>query len=620
MSGHGHHQLDSPTRRGTTPRRSVGLIAALLLLLGGLVALVPSASADTRITAKVEPKKISMYENVTLEITVISDNQNVPQPQLPPLTDFQVFSSGRSQSIQYINGRISASVTYTYVLAPRQPGRFTVGPATVTVGGSVYSTQPEAVVVTDAPPPAPRQQQQQDPAARRTNRERHVFITASLDKDTVYVNEPVTFIFRFYTGERLLSNPEYQRPAFTGFWVEDLPPQRKYTTSIDGITYEVTEIRTALFPAEAGAKLIPAAEVNATVRGSRRRSNRINPFDLFDDSFFDRGETLRLTTDPLKLVVLPTPPTSVSPPPSGLVGNFEIRAKADVREVNVGDPVTVSVTITGEGNIKAVPRPYRDTLPNFRMFSGGTSENITTADYRIRGAKTFDEVFVPQRAGTYTLPQFALTYFDPKARAYETVRTDPIEITVTGGAADFTIPSLRLEPDQISDLAADVRFLKTDGSQLRRHSGAGLFGWAFWIGHFLPLSGLVGFFIWRRGVLREAADPVGRRRRLARAAALARLRGDNGKGPAQPLTYSDLADALLQFYSDRYNTSAQGLTRAEMRVRLTAAGLPDATIRDYLELLDLCDRGRYAPGAQNQVGADTVARAEAIIAAIEAGK
>ena len=594
------------------------LLPSLLLLF---VFAAQSTLAATRITMKIEPKKISMYENATLELTIDSDEKNVPQPQLPPLTDFQMFSSGRSQSVRMVNGRVNTTVTYRYVLAPRQTGRFVIGPATVTVGGSTQSSQTEAIIVNDgqAPQSTP-QQQQQDPGAKRANRDRRVFITGSLDKDTAYVNEPVTFIFRFYSGERLLSNPEYQRPAFTGFWVEDLPPQRKYQTTVDGVSYEVTEIRTALFPAESGVKTIPAAEVTATVRSGRRRNNnaRNNPFNLFDDSFFDRGEALRLTTEALRLLVLQTPPTQVTPPPSGLVGEFEIRSNTDAREVNVGDPITVSVTITGEGNVKSIPPPYRDTLPNFRMFSGGTSENTTTSDYRIRGSKTFDEVFVPQRAGTYNLPSFALTYFDPKTKAYETARTAPIEITVTGGAADFTIPSLRLEPDQLSDLAADVRFLKTDGDDLRRVSGTGLFGLAFWAGHVIPVLGLIGFFTWRKGVMKEAADPVGRRRRLARQVAVARLHPDAaGKGTAHPLMYSDLADVLMQFYNDRYGRSAQGQTRSEIRATLLTNGLSDETVRQYIDLLDQCDRGRYAPGGMDKISDGTIATAQSVIVAMD---
>jgi hypothetical protein len=160
--------------------------------------------------------------------------------------------------------------------------------------------------------------------------------------------------------------------------------------------------------------------------------------------------------------------------------------------------------------------------------------------------------------------------------------------------------------------------LKTDGENLRRISNPGLFGMAFWVGHVLPFLSLVGFLAWRRGVLKEASDPVGRRRRLARQVAIARLHAGGDRRPATDLAYSDLADTLMQFYTDRYNVSAHGQTRAEMRATLSRDGLKQDTIEGYIELLDLCDRGRYAPGGMDKVPSQTIARAESIIAAMEA--
>ena len=590
---------------------------AIMFLFGACFVFAPTAWCATRISMTVEPKKISMYDNASLQITIESDAQDVPEPKLPNLVDFQIFSAGSSQSVQVINGKVSSSVTYRYALSPRHPGRFNVGPAVVTINGTDYTTQVEVVTVNDVPAnqhPAPGHNEVQPPPTK-TRGEHHVFITASLDRDTVYVNQPVTYVFRFYAGERLLSNPEYNRPSFTNFWVEDLPPQRKYTTTLDGIPYDVTEIRTALFPAEAGVKTIAPAEVTATVR-SQSRGNRMNPFNLFDDGFFDRGEPLHLATDALKLTVLSPPAGSPAPPFSGLVGKFTIDAKADVKSVNVGDPVTVHVTVSGEGNVKSIQRPYRDTLPNFRIFSGGSSEDVSTTGYEISGSKTFDEVFVPQRAGTYSLPAFELTYLDPQSHAYKTIKTEPISITVAGGSADFTIPSLNLHPDQLSDIAADVRFLKTEGNDLRRHESIGMLGTAFWFGHALPLLGLAGFFTWRRRVLKDTADPVGRRRRRARQSALRLLHGADPKSAAA-IDYAKLSDALLGYYSDRYNLSAQGLTRAEMRARMEEGRLSRPTIDKYLELLDECDRGRYAPGGASLVPSDVLSHAEQVLVEME---
>ncbi|MEW5700844.1 MAG: BatD family protein [Candidatus Zixiibacteriota bacterium] len=584
-----------------------------------------AAFADTTFRLKVEPKKIMLSENATLQLTLESDSRSLPQPQLPPLPDFQVFSSGRNQSMQVTNGRVRSSIIYSYVLSPRHAGRFTVGPARVTVDGVEYTTQAETVVVNEAPPaspapvPAPPEHPRNEVSAAREAK-RKVFITAALDKDTAYVNEPVTYIFRFYKGEPLLSSPEYSRPAFANFWFQDLPPQRQYTTVVDGVPYEVTEIRTALFPTDAGEKTIGPSEVKATVIGRRRAAPR-DPFSLFDNDYFgafNRGEELKLTTTSLRLFVRPLPESGKPREASGLVGRFAVEARADVHSVNVGDPITVKVTVSGEGNIKSIPEPHFDSLPNFRIFSGGTSEDISTTDYRVSGRKTFEEVFVPQRPGSYRLPPFAVTYFDVARRSYQTVRSDSIPVTVTGAAADFTIPSLRLGADQLSDLAADVRFLKTEGGHFRQRSDPGLFGGAFWIGHILPLAGLTLLLGWRRRLLREAADPVGRRRRLAYRLAMARMqeRASSDK-PSAGLSAETIAEALLQYYSDRYNCAAQGLRRDEMRGQLLDDGLPEGTVNEYLDILQSCDQQRYAPGQDHRASADLPARAARVLVSLE---
>lgn len=593
------------------------LLCSLLVVLA--TGLPVTSVAQMRFEATIDKRKITFDETATLSILMEGSKQTLPSPQLPPLDAFDVFSSGRTQSLQIVNGRAQTTVRYDYVLSPRRAGRFTIGPARVIIDGTEHKTKPIILTVTNArqrpaapSPPAP------DPrVAGQSNR--RVFITAELDKDTAYVNEAVTYTFRLYRAERLLASPEYSRPAYPGFWVEELPPQRKYTTSVGGVNYEVTEIRTALFPAGAGVREIAPARLKATIRG-RRRSNRNWPFNDNLFGFFSGGEDLHLKTAAVTLTVLPLPKAGKPANWGGLIGNFSISARADVRNVNVGDPITVAVTVQGAGNVKSIPRPGVDSLPDFRTFSAGSSEEISKAGYRVTGKKTFDEVFVPQRPGTYILPAFSLSYFDPGQRAYKVLRTDSISVTVTGAAADFTIPSFRLDPDELSDLAADVRFLKTDGHDLARVRDPGLFGAAFWLGHALPLAGLAVLFGWRRRILREAADPAGRRRRLAYRQALERLNhtdGASGQGP----TVDGVSQALLQFYADRYNCPVQGQRRVDMQTTLSADGIGEDVAGAYLELLDLCDRNRYAPADSDAgAGARMLAdRAREVLGRIEQG-
>ena len=58
-------------------------------------------------------------------------------------------SVSTGHSIQFINGRQSASYscTYTYVLLPNSAGKFTIEPASITVEGKNYSTKRQLVEV-----------------------------------------------------------------------------------------------------------------------------------------------------------------------------------------------------------------------------------------------------------------------------------------------------------------------------------------------------------------------------------------------------------------------------------------------------------------------------------------
>jgi hypothetical protein len=603
---------------GTDRTRARKLVTPILLSIILLLWTLPSWAGNS-ITATVDKTNVSLGGYFTLTLTVESDAQIVPEPALPALDAFDAYSSGQSQNITWVNGRMSSSVSYTYVLSPKNEGQFTIGPATVRSGGQTFSSAPIVVTVTPArtapQPQAPSAAPKSAQNAPRSD-DRQIFITAELDRETAFVNQPVTYIFRFYQGEPLLANPEYSRPSYPGFWMEDLPPQRKFATVINGVRYDVTEIRTSLFPTDAGIKTIGAADVKATVR-SRRRPARRDPFGMFDQDLYnlmDRGESINLSTKSVRLTVLPLPLDGKPADFGGMVGKFTLDVQADVRSVNAGDPITVKVTVTGEGNIKSAPAPRFDSNAAFRSLPAGTSEQISTADYKVSGKKVYEYVFIPQRPGSYRLPSFSISYFDPDSRRYHILQTDSLAVTATGSAADFTIPQLQLNKDQISDLASDVRFLKTDGHSLRRHSDIGFFGWPFWVGHVLPMLGLVGFIAWRRGALRIAADPVGRRRRTAYRTALTHL-SKVTDGSAKAI--DDVAAALLQYYSDRFNRPASGVLRDEMRDDFTREGVSTSHIGEFLSLLDECDRSRYGRATADNPGVAVANRAKQVLTSLE---
>jgi hypothetical protein len=575
----------------------LGVLFMFLVVLPGTV------GAAVNISAGVDRTELALEESLTYTLQITGDVKSLPDPVLPRLDDFDVYSSGSSQSFNWINGQVSSSVSINYILVPKKTGALTIGSATLTIDGQTYRTAPITITVTDPTPSAPPTPQDKTPApaGEAPGRDQHrLYVEASLQQDTVYVNQSATLVFRFYRGERLHASPEYRPPALTDFWKEDLPPNKKDYQTIKGVRYDVTEIRTALFPISAGEKTIEPFTLTAMVPDESQRSRR-DPFGMFNDdmfSMFRQGKPLTLTTKPLKLVVLPLPSRGRPPEFSGLVGTFDITVNYDRTTVAVNEPITAKVTISGQGNIKSITEPSVTAPDDFRLYNAGSEENISKTGYRVSGSKIFEEVFVPRRAGTYELPGFTLTYFDPNAKQYVSRHTPPVSVTVTPGEGEFSIPPRAAGTEELGYLAKDIRFLKDlDGSPLRSGSAS-----SHVLLCALQVISLLGFgivVIARRRRDRLETDVAYRRSRSARKSALARLAKARKHAAAAdaPGFYAAVAETLADYFGDRFNRSGKGLTRVDISTAFAEVGIDSGMSEEFIAILDRCDQARFAPGS-----------------------
>ncbi len=579
-------------------------ISIIVTAVLSLTAVLSSTAfgTDVKITSDVDRTRLAVGEYLNYTISVTGDVRSLPEPTLPDLSkDFEVYSSGRNQSFSVGTGGISSSVIYNYMLVPKKEGQLTIWSASIEVDGKTYRSEPITITVTSpssAAPPSPQNNSRRDATPPSGNGRVRLFAEAQLDRDTVYVNEPVTLTFRFYRGEQLYQTAQMTRPSLADFWQEDLPPKEQTYRVIDNIRYEVTGIKTALFPISAGKKTIGRFELSTAIRD--RSGRRRDPFG-FDDNFFSvfqRGKPVKLATKPLSLTVLPLPREGQPGDFSGLVGSFDITAVFDHTTVPVNEPITAKVTISGNGNIKSITEPKVQEPADFRLYNAGATENVSKAGYRVSGSKTFEEVFVPRRAGTYQLPSFTFSYFDPQQKRYISRQTEPVTVTVTPGDAEFSIPPLAKDAADLGYLAKDVRCLKTYTGKFHRHSTGFPFV-LFGMFHLLPLAGVGVVVVLRRRRDRLESDVAYRRLRYAGKAARRRLRHAQklfANGDAAQF-YPAVTSALTDYLGDRFNRSGKGMVRAEIKGILNEAGIGSELIDEISAILDTCDQARFAPGA-----------------------
>jgi hypothetical protein len=589
----------------------VRTLAAFVVLLCAAAA---PAAAVISISAELNRNRVQVGEQLVLSVTISGDQASLPEPKLPTMEDFSVYDSGRSQSLNFVNGQMSSSVVYTYVLSPRAAGKFHIPPI-VADRVSAPTAQIDVEVVPAGAPPAPA------PAAappgagatapapapgaraeetRPRGAAKDVMVVASLDHPRAFVNQQVTLTVRFMHAVQLVGALSYDPPAMTGFLSEELPPVRNGMTVIDGRQYQYSEIKVALFPIQPGRLTIGPATIHCQIA---RLGGGGGGQDFFERFFaMAAPQPVTLNSEPVILQVDPLPPGKPDDF-TGVVGRLSAAASVDRTSVKAGEAVSLTVTASGTGNVKSLPEPRKPDVPSLRFFETQSSATVDKAGDRVGGSKTFKTVVVPRVSGTTRLPSFAFPYFDPEKKAYERAATPEIVLNVAPGAADAAAPAgTAASPSGAPGLTAiadDIRYLKTAPERAPLSSALAAFA-DLGPAHLIPFAAffLAALIAWRRRA--AGADPRGRRMREALSRADARLKAAAALPASDAARAAALAgEALAGFTADKLDVPAAGLTLKSALDGLKA--LPKPPTAESLERLrdawEEADLRRFAPGA-----------------------
>ena len=334
----------------------------IFLLISILIHLISNTfAADIEIKTSVDRTRVGLNQNFTLTVDVSGDKaDNTGNPQMPDINDFAAYmgSSGTSQNIQIINGRMNVSKSHSFTYRAIALGKFTIPAATVKYDGKEYRSKPIQIEVVKATTQQPQQQQRRSPFSANQQPatqvdKNNLYLKVAVSKRQVYVNEPLIVSFKIYTRVSVTQYGVTKLPNTAGFWVEefDIGKQPQTTEKIlNNQKYMVAEIkRMALFPTDAGKKKIGAMEIECNVRVQTKRRSIFDSF--FDDPFFGRSVRKLVTSKPITINVLPLPSEGKPANYSGLVGNYNITSSIDKKHVKTNEAISLKIEISGTGNI-----------------------------------------------------------------------------------------------------------------------------------------------------------------------------------------------------------------------------------------------------------------------------
>jgi len=543
------------------------------------------------------PKR-ETYVGVPITVRITIENaEKHEKPVFPDIPNVIVRPAGVSQ---FTTLRTTQRTdTYDYQLIPKVPGRINIPPITVQADGKEHKTQPIVIVVS------------------KSETDDLLFVELKGKRKSLYVGEPLEVTLQIWlkpyldrqhriklTEAHMWSRVDLRNSQW-GVFAESLQAQlsrRRRPRGREALrkdsqgnerAYYLFELNKTIWPQRPG---IPdVGELNVLVSYPTRLAPNL--------AFFSRGNLVIAETRPLSAQVQVEPievkaiPTEGRPAfYRGAVGRYEISASAKPTEVAVGDPITVTLTITGTGRLDLLQPP---PLPELEELTHDFKVPTDPLAGEVQGnRKQFAQSIRAKSDEVKAIPAIPFAYFDPQRETFATVRTQPIPLEVE--------PAPKLSATQIVDAGtgrAVARSLtEVSGGILANYTGMDevlsqqVFtpGWPSVVG--LGLGPILFLATWlvQRHRDRLRCDVSFARRRSAKRVALAGVHDAARAGGAE--LAASLAAALGGYVADRCNLPTGGLTRAAVVEQLHRREVRTDIVDQIDRLLDACESMQYAGG------------------------
>ncbi len=529
---------------------SLTLFSILLMLFT-----TGALSQDVKVAAVVTPRHIQFNEKATLELTISGNTQmkHIGSPTFNFLPDFLAVPLHSKTTPRLIDDKIAVTMAWAYELIPQKIGEIVLSDVQFSYQGVPYLANPGKIIVAAV-----------DTYVNNTTGGIHK-VQVKVSNPKPYLNEATEYRFRYlYTTVLPSLEPLIPSlPEFTNFLVEELPNEKGVTVQMQGKKFQVQEYVQRLYPQKTGQILIQPAQLKLPIKG--------NP------------KTLK--TKSVLLNVQPLPAAGKPPNFAGAVGQYNITAQVDRKKLEVRKAFTLSLQITGSGNIKTVTSPIIPAIKGFRI----NSQNLANTTHNNTNVYTY--ALTPLKAGILQIPTIQYVFFNPTNGTYQTTQTTPIPITVLPNANDMV--------ESESDFPS----------------------WILWLLLLIPIFvGVGGYLLYRAKLKSDSGSTIPDTPMTPAAQAFSELNAiDSGITDTNSSAFGEaLTRSLHQYLCERQGIPYRQLNTAEVQEICTQVGVSIPILKELIDILTKCDHYRFAPvpfSVDEQKS--LISRAETVIQHIE---
>jgi hypothetical protein len=333
-------------------------------------------------------------ERLKLKIKVNFDTNSSPNTDVLQ-KDFTIMGVQKSKQVQIINGKTDSFTEWTINVLPNKTGSLEIPRITVE---DVYSDI-IPILISDKPVSQQQNNKSSNP----------VFVNCELTNKNIFVQQETILIAQIYYRIQLLGEKHLTPPKIDNAIVQKLGDGRAFTKVIDGYTYQVDELRFAIYPQQSGEFTIPALTFEGAVAVAS------DPFGFGSfNTFFNQGEPFSIATAPLSLQVnekIPNYPDAPWLPAK----KFALSQKLNrtIENTPVGEPISRTIVVQSEGLTSSqIPNIDIEQIDGLNIYADQPINADHSLDTGVIGERKINITYIPVAPGNYQLPAINYTWFD----------------------------------------------------------------------------------------------------------------------------------------------------------------------------------------------------------------
>jgi len=461
---------------------------------------------EATLKAKVSKNKLGVNQRLRIEFSI--DKQGGDNFSPPKFTNFRVVG-GPSQSVSqsWINGKVTFSQSYTYIIQPKRKGAFSIASASIKIGGKFIKSEPVKVIVLD-PVEIPKNPNDPNYVAQQ-----NIHLVAEISKANPYVGEGIYVEYRLYVSENVsvYDTSISEAPKYNGFWNQDIKvngfPVKMGKYNGENYRYIVLQ-KALLIPTKTGKLSIDPMRMDIVIGVPSGRA------DFFGNAI---TKNIRREFASTKKIIRPKSLPLEGKPANfaGAVGdfNFSVALSKDILKAN--ETSQVQVKISGKGNLKLFELPTVETPAELEMYQPERKERVRVNASGLSGAVTDTYTVVPLYKGKYKIPSISFSYFNPKEKKYKTIATEDFFVDVQEGKELITLDTSSVRKQEVISTGKNFRYIATKTNFITAKKIDFFKSNLFYVLFLLPLIAIpIGVFIGKKNEERSN-DILGNKTRKA---------------------------------------------------------------------------------------------------------